>query len=191
MLAPVQPGPVMSSDVAELQELLAQVALRDRAAFQELYRRSSPKLFAICLRILKDQQEAEDALQEVFVKIWHNADRYAAPLASPQAWMNAVTRNLAIDMLRRRRPGGGEMDAAERLADDRPGPEEAAVMRSEGRRIEACLAQLDPDRAEAVRLAYVEGASYVELAERFDVPLNTMRSWLRRSLIKLRECLTR
>ena len=181
----------MTRDAVELQELLARVALRDRAAFRQLYSLASPKLFGISLRILKDQQEAEDVLQEVFVKIWHNADRYAPHVASPQAWLNAVTRNLAIDNLRRRKPGGGDLDAADRLADDSPGPEDAAVMRSEGRRIEACLAELDPDRAAAVRLAYVEGESYLELAEKFSVPLNTMRSWLRRSLIKLRECLTR
>lgn len=181
----------MTTDAAELQELLARVALRDRAAFQQLYRHTSPKLFGICLRILKDQQEAEDALQEVFVKIWHNADRYAPQVASPQAWMNAITRNLAIDGLRRRKPGGGDLDAAERLADESPGPEDAAITRSEGRRIDTCLTELEPDRAQAVRLAYVEGESYLDLAERFGVPLNTMRSWLRRSLIKLRECLTR
>ncbi|AUH66761.1 sigma-70 family RNA polymerase sigma factor [Paracoccus zhejiangensis] len=181
----------MTSDAAELQELLARVALRDRAAFRQLYQIASPKLFGICLRILKDQAEAEDVLQEVFIKIWHNADRYASQVASPQAWMNAVTRNLAIDNLRRRRPSGGDLDAAERLAEDSPGPEDAAVLRSEGRRIEACLAELEPSRAEALRLAYVEGESYLELAERFGAPLNTIRSWLRRSLIKLRECLTR
>ncbi|WBU62153.1 sigma-70 family RNA polymerase sigma factor [Paracoccus albus] len=181
----------MSSDAAELQELLARVALRDRAAFRQLYSMTSPKLFGISLRILKDQQEAEDVLQEVFVKIWHNADRYSAQVASPQAWMNAVTRNLAIDTLRRRKPGGGDLDAAESLSDDRPGPEDAAVMRSEGRRIDACLDELAPDRAEAVRLAFIEGETYQELAERFTVPLNTMRSWLRRSLLRLRECLSR
>lgn len=181
----------MTADVAELKELLARVALRDRGAFQQLYRLASPKLFGICLRILKDQQEAEDALQEVFVKIWHNADRYMPQVASPYAWMNAVTRNLAIDTLRRRKPGGGDLDAAESIADDRPGPEESALMRSEGRRIEACLEELQPDRANALRLAYVEGESYLDLSERFNVPLNTMRSWLRRSLVKLRECLTR
>ena len=181
----------MTRDAVELQELLARVALRDRAAFRQLYSLASPKLFGISLRILKDQQEAEDVLQEVFVKIWHNADRYAPQVASPQAWMNAVTRNLAIDTLRRRKPGGGDLDSAERLADDGPGPEEAAVLRSEGRRIDACLEELDPDRAAAVRLAYVEGETYHELAERFTVPLNTMRSWLRRSLIRLRECLSR
>lgn len=181
----------MTPNAAELQNLLARVALRDRAAFQQLYRDASPKLFGISLRILKDKQEAEDVLQEVFVKIWHNADRYAPHVASPQAWMNAVTRNLAIDSLRRRKPGGGDLDAAEDPADDGLNPEETAIMRSEGRLIAACLAELDPDRASAVRLAYVEGESYLELADRFDLPLNTIRSWLRRSLIKLRECLTR
>ncbi|MFD1796147.1 sigma-70 family RNA polymerase sigma factor [Paracoccus aurantiacus] len=181
----------MTPDPAELQDLLARVAMRDRAAFRQLYQVASPKLFAICLRILKDEQEAEDTLQEVFVKLWHNADRYAPQVASPHAWMNAVTRNLAIDTLRRRKPGGGDLDAVDNLADAAPGPEADAIRRSEGRRIEACLAELDPDRAQAVRLAYVEGESYLELAERFSVPLNTMRSWLRRSLIRLRECLTR
>lgn len=181
----------MTTDTAELQDLLARVALRDRNAFQRLYQTAAPKLFGICLRILKDQQEAEDVLQEVFVKIWHNADRYAPQVASPQAWMNAVTRNLAIDTLRKRKPGGGDLDAAEQIADKRPGPEDDAVMRSEGRRIDSCLAELAPEKARAVRLAYVEGESYVDLAQQFEVPLNTMRSWLRRSLIALRECLSR
>lgn len=181
----------MNADIAELQDLLARVALRDRTAFQQLYDLASPKLFGICLRILKDQQEAEDVLQEVFVKIWHNADRYAAHVASPLAWMNAVTRNLAIDTLRKRKPGGGDLDMAQQVADDRPSPEDDAVMRSEGRRIDACLAELPPQHASAVRLAYVQGESYLDLAEHFNVPLNTMRSWLRRSLIALRECLTK
>lgn len=181
----------MTSPAAELTDLLGRVALRDRAAFGELYRLAAPKLFAICLRILKDKQEAEDALQEVFVRIWHNADRYFPDVASPQAWMNTVARNHAIDILRKRKPGGGDLDAAEKLASDDPTPEQNAELRSEGRRIDNCMKELAPDRAEAVRRAYVEGDSYLELAERFSVPLNTMRSWLRRSLIQLRECLAR
>lgn len=176
---------------AELKKLLSRVHLRDRAAFAELYRLAAPKLFGICLRILKDRHEAEDALQEAFVKIWNNADHYVSGMASPQAWMNAVTRNHAIDVLRARKPGGGDLDAAEQIADGGPTPEESAEIRSEGRRIERCLAELDADLAEAVRRAYVEGDSYLELAERFSVPLNTIRSRLRRSLIRLRECLTR
>ena len=75
------------------------------------------------------------------------------------------------------------------LTDGAPGPEENAIRTSERRRIEDCFAELDGARAEAVRAAYVEGYSYKELAERHDVPLNTMRTWLRRSLAKLRDCL--
>ncbi|MDB6180860.1 sigma-70 family RNA polymerase sigma factor [Paracoccus fistulariae] len=174
----------------DLAALLARVALRDRAAFSALYQAASPKLFGICLRILRNKPEAEDALQDIFVKIWHNADRYAASRSSPYAWLNTVARNHAIDLLRARKPGGGDLDLAEQLAADEPSPEESVINASEGRRIDACMEQLPPQRGEAVRLAYVEGDSYIELAERFSVPLNTMRSWLRRSLIQLRECLS-
>lgn len=179
----------MSDDSNDLAGLIARVALRDRAAFGALYRQASPKLFAICMRLLKDRREAEDALQEVFVKIWTNADRYLPDVASPAAWLATVARNHAIDRLRTRRPGGVALDQAAELADGAPGPEASAITRSEGRRIDDCLGQLAPERAEAVRRAYVEGDSYQELSARFAVPLNTMRSWLRRSLLQLRECL--
>lgn len=178
------------SDPHDLAELLARVALRDRAAFQTMYDKAAPKLFGLCLRILKDRSEAEDAVQEIFVKIWHNADRYAATIASPQAWLNTVARNHAIDVLRARKPGGGDFDDTDTLADAGPTPEQSAISASEGRRIDGCLSALIPPRAEAIRRAYVEGDSYAELAERFAVPLNTMRSWLRRSLLQLRECLS-
>ncbi|MBY6003295.1 sigma-70 family RNA polymerase sigma factor [Salipiger bermudensis] len=180
----------MSTQAADLAHLLARVALRDRAAFKALYEAASPKLFAICLRLLKDRREAEDALQEVFVKIWHGADRFAPDLASPAAWLNTVTRNHAIDRLRALKAGSYTLDAAEQVADPGPDPEATAITSSEGRRIEGCMDGLMPERAEAVRLAYVEGESYLELSERYSVPLNTMRSWLRRSLIQLRNCLS-
>jgi RNA polymerase sigma-70 factor (ECF subfamily) len=180
----------MAVQTEEVAALLARVALKDRVAFAALYSALSPKLFAICLRLLKDRREAEDALQEVFVKIWNNADRYLPDVASPTAWMNAVARNHAIDRLRARRTAAVGLEAADAVPDPTPGPEAAAITRSEGRRIETCLETLEPARAEAVRRAYVEGDSYQELAERFAVPLNTMRSWLRRSLLQLRECLS-
>ncbi|SOC03270.1 sigma-70 family RNA polymerase sigma factor [Rhodobacter maris] len=172
-----------------LAALLARVALRDRVAFSTLYSAQGAKLFAICLRLLKDRREAEDALQDVFVKIWINADRYAPDVASPSAWLNAVARNLCIDRLRARRGDAADVEVLEALPSLAPGPEAEAIRASDGRRIAACMEGLAPERAEAVRRAYVEGESYLELAERFEVPLNTMRSWLRRSLISLRECL--
>ena len=175
----------------ELEDWLARVAQGDRAAFGALYRHSSAKLFGLTLRILKDRGEAEEALQEIYVKVWHGAGRYRANGYSPMTWLITVARNHAIDRLRRRRGADALLDEATDLADARPGPEAQAVARSERGRIEACLDELDARRAEAVRRAYLDGETYADLAARFAVPLNTMRTWLRRSLLKLRECLER
>lgn len=175
----------------DIAELIARCALRDRAAFRTLYERTSAKLFGVVLRILKDRAEAEEAIQEIYVKIWQRADRYVAGSTSPISWLVAVARNHALDILRARRPAAEDIDAALDIADLGPTPEAATVDSQERGRIEACLERLETDRADAVRGAYLDGYSYEELASRFAVPLNTMRTWLRRSLIKLRECLTR
>ncbi len=174
-----------------IAELISRVALKERAAFSRLYGETSAKLFGICLRILKDRAEAEEALQEIYVKVWQRSARFATGHASGMAWLAAVARNHSIDVLRTRRPVSSDIDEAYDLADDAPDPERSAVLGGEGRRIDACMEELDGDRARAVRGAYVEGLSYQELADRYEVPLNTMRTWLRRSLIRLRECLER
>lgn len=173
----------------DLSDLIARVALRDRAAFSLLYSQASAKLFGVCLRILKDRSEAEEALQEVFIKIWQRAGRFAAEGRNASGWLTAIARNHAIDVLRARKPVADQIDEAYDLADPSPDPESGAVMSAEGRRIDRCMELLETDRATAVKRAYVEGLSYQELAEQFRVPLNTMRTWLRRSLMKLRECL--
>ena len=139
---------------------------------------------------MRDRSEAEEALQEVYVKIWQRADRYVAGSYSPISWLVAVARNHALDTLRARKPISDDIDVALEIADLGPDPEQAAVEGGERLRIEACLGELESDKAEAVRGAYLDGFSYDELAARHNVPLNTMRTWLRRSLIKLRECLT-
>jgi RNA polymerase sigma-70 factor (ECF subfamily) len=176
----------------EIAGLINRVAIGDRGAFTELYRATSPKLFAICLRILKDRSEAEEALQEIYIKIWHKAKSYAVGAGAPSAWMTAIARNHAIDTIRARKPGAEEIDEAFDLADDTlPNPERQVVIADEGRRIDACMEELDEAHARSVRRAYVEGASYLELAEELRVPLNTVRTWLRRGLLKLRECMQR
>lgn len=175
---------------AEIESLIARVALGDRRAFDALYAATSAKLFAVSFRILDNRAEAEDTLQEVFVRIWHNAGRYRANGLSPMTWVITIARNLAIDRLRKRRAGQAPLDEAAELADLSPGPEALTIAAAERGRIAACMGQLDPDRAEAVRRAYVEGESYAELAARYGLPLNTVRTWLRRSLLKLRECLS-
>lgn len=176
---------------ADPARLIARVALADRKAFAALYRATSGKLFGVCLRMLQDRADAEEALQEIYIKVWNNAGAYRADMAQPMTWLTAIARNHALDMLRRRRQAAVELDEAGEIADPQAGPEETAVLSSEGRRIEDCMQLLEKDRADAVRAAYVEGMSYLELAGLHGVPLNTMRTWLRRSLIKLRECMDR
>ena len=180
----------MEMQSADIADLIARTALRDRTAFRTLYQRTSAKLFGVGLRILKDRSEAEEALQEVYVKIWQRADRYVAGSYSPISWLVAVARNHALDTLRARKPASDDIDVALDIADMGPDPEQAALDKGERSRIESCLAELEGDKAEAVRGAYLDGFSYDELAARHNVPLNTMRTWLRRSLLKLRECLT-
>jgi RNA polymerase sigma-70 factor (ECF subfamily) len=178
------------SGASEIADLIARCALRDRASFQDLYRRTSSKLFGVTLRILRDRSEAEEALQEVYVKIWQRSDRYIAGSYSPISWLVAIARNHCLDVLRARKPVSEDIDTALEVADAGPDPEQAAANAGERARIDACLGELDVEKADAVRGAYLDGFSYDELATRHGVPLNTMRTWLRRSLLKLRECLS-
>ena len=175
----------------DITTLIVPTSMKDRAAFDLLYRQTSAKLFGVCLRVLHDRGDAEEALQEVFVKVWTKADRFAVSDLSPISWLVAIARNHAIDRIRARRKPAADIDAALDVADPAPGPEAAVVAGGESERIYQCLDELEQDRAAAVRGAYLNGESYAELAERHKVPLNTMRTWLRRSLLKLRECLER
>ena len=178
----------MSED--PVADLIAATARADRNGFRNLYHATSAKLFGVCLRILRDKSEAEDAVQEVFTRVWLNARRYDRARARGMTWLIAIARNHAIDRLRARpATAAQDEDGATDIADRAPGPEAKAVAKDEARRIADCFDQLEPARADAVRGAYLGGLSYEELSRRHDVPMNTMRSWLRRGLMKLKECL--
>lgn len=179
------------SEREEVEKLIAQMSLGSRDAFQDLYARTSAKLFGVALRVLNDRAEAEDALQDVYVKVWNNSGRYQANGLSPMTWLITIARNTAIDRKRRHQSTQPRAELSETVADTRPGPEAEAVRASDRERLTACFEELEKQRAEAVRRAYLDGETYADLAANFDVPLNTMRTWLRRSLLKLRECLTR
>ena len=176
---------------ADIETMIQQIGQRDRSAFSMLYTNTSAKLFGVALRILNNRAEAEEVLQEAFVKIWQNADRYSANGLSPMTWLITVTRNQAIDRIRARKAPTDDIADVPGLRDHGPTPEQAALQSSERAQIDACLDELEQDRAAAVRGAYLDGFSYQELASRHEVPLNTMRTWLRRSLLKLKECLSR
>ncbi|MGR3492804.1 MAG: sigma-70 family RNA polymerase sigma factor [Shimia sp.] len=176
----------------DIEELIARVAMEDRKAFDALYSATSAKLFGICLRVLNDRAAAEEALQEVYVRIWHRADRYRANGYSPMTWLITVTRNHAIDRLRARRAVSGKMAGAvpEDLPAREPGPEALAAHASDMALLKGCLEELDAQKADAVRGAYLQGETYQELSDRLGIPLNTIRTWLRRSLLSLRACMS-
>jgi RNA polymerase sigma-70 factor (ECF subfamily) len=170
--------------------LLLRVAAGDRAAFRATYAATSAKLFGVTLRILGTRAEAEDALQEVYTRVWLHARRFDPGRGAGMTWLIAIARNHAIDRLRARPDAtAADDDALDAVADDRPGVLERLVAAGDARRIADCFATLDPDRAAAVQSAYLRGLSYQALADRHGVPLNTMRTWLRRSLQKLKECM--
>ncbi|MCV2866378.1 sigma-70 family RNA polymerase sigma factor [Albidovulum sediminicola] len=176
---------------ADIEQLILKVGLGDRNAFSTLYDATSAKLFGVCLRILNNTAEAEDAVQEAFVRIWQKSHRYGMTGNSPMTWLITLTRNLAIDRLRARAPRTADLGDVPDMRDPGPTPEAAAIAASEAARIGSCLDELEAPRADAVRGAYLKGESYQELAARHGVPLNTMRTWLRRSLLKLKDCLSR
>ncbi|MCD7058898.1 sigma-70 family RNA polymerase sigma factor [Pelagibacterium xiamenense] len=179
----------MDQGLEEIAGLIARTALADRTAFRALYARTSAKLFGVVLRILGNRSEAEDAVQDIYVKIWQRADQYREDLGSPMTWLITIARNHAIDIIRRRKPETRDIDDAREIADPKMTPEQSAANAGERARLEECLETLPEQRADAVQAAYVEGYSYQELADRFAIPLNTIRTWLRRGLIQLRECL--
>lgn len=173
-----------------LAQLLGRIGTGERAAFREIYAAASAKLFGVCLRMLRDRAEAEDALQEIFTRIWTRSHRYDPAKARAMTWMIAVARHHCIDRLRARPRLDDDPDALMTAADTAPTAEMRIVAQGEAGRFRACLGTLDDDRARAIRGAYLDGLSYEALAERHAIPLNTMRSWLRRGLQKLRECMT-
>jgi RNA polymerase sigma-70 factor, ECF subfamily len=174
----------------ELSTLLGRVAQRDRAAFADVYSATSAKLFGIILRILKRRDIADEVLQEVFVKVWDRAADFDPKIASPITWMATIARNRALDEVRRKRPDSIEDYPG--LLDIASGEESAlaAVMRGEdGKRLADCLSGLEEAKRQMVVLAYCEGLSRDELAEKYGQPANTIKTWLRRSLAQLKGCL--
>jgi RNA polymerase sigma-70 factor (ECF subfamily) len=172
---------------ADLAVLLAKVAAGDRSAFRELYQRTSAKLYASVRRILGSNAAAEDAVQEAYVRIWRRAGDFDASIGSPIAWMTTIARHAAIDMARR---GPERISAASGELDDGIADRGAAPDGALGSaRLMSCLEGLEADRRGMVLLAYCYGWSREELARRFDRPVATVKTLLRRSLIALKDCL--
>jgi RNA polymerase sigma factor (sigma-70 family) len=187
----------------ELAQLLARSGLGDRAAFARLYERTAGHLLAVVLRIQRDRALAEDLLQEVYINVWKAAGDFDAARAQPLTWLTRIARNKAIDSLRRQSTqpqldsasaGSDDADAPDRIAatpDDGPGPLDLLARASQARELDHCLRALSAPQRQSVALAFYDGLSHAEVAERLREPLGTVKSWVRRALQTLRGCLER
>lgn len=175
----------------ELAIALGMAGEGDRAAFRRVYEATSAKLLGVTLRILADRQLAEDVLQDTYLTVWKKAGSFDASRASPITWLVTIARNRAIDRLRSgvaaRR--STTIDDAFQVADDGPSPAQALETGDDMRRLNDCLGELDDRTGGAIRTAFIEGVTYDALASRENVPLGTMKSWIRRGLMRLRACL--
>jgi RNA polymerase sigma-70 factor (ECF subfamily) len=170
---------------------LARIPAGDRTALQAVYRLTSAKLFGVCLRILGERSEAEDVLQEIYVTVWRRAADFDAGRGSPMTWLIAIARNRAIDRLRATRVSRHmhPIDAASELADGAPAADSVLAGAEEQSRLHGCLDALATHENAALRGAFFDGNTYDELAMRMKVPLGTMKSWIRRAMIKLKACM--
>jgi RNA polymerase sigma-70 factor (ECF subfamily) len=177
----------------QLAALLAQCALKNQRAFEDLYRLTASKLYGVALRILRRQDWAEEVLQECYVNIWNHAADYAAAKSAPLTWMTSIVRNRCLDWLRRPRTEatGEEYDiAVEAWQDDAPGPVEQLMASSEAAALARCLQQLESKQRQSIMLAFFNGLSHSELASHMKQPLGTVKTWVRRGLERLEGCLS-
>ena len=173
----------------ETVALLRRCANQDRVAFRQLYDRWSGRLHGIALRVTRQPSLAADAVHDAFVQIWQQAGRFDPSRGSPEAFLVTIVRYRALDILRR---GAREVVGYEQSVeqeDESPDALARLVSTSEGAALQRCLDLLDPDRRKLIIMAFVDGLSHSELATRTGAPLGTLKSWIRRSLLSLRECL--
>jgi RNA polymerase sigma-70 factor (ECF subfamily) len=174
----------------ELVWLLAAVAKGDEAAFARLYAATRAKLYGMVLRILRRQDLADEVMQESYLKIWRSAGQFDPLRATPITWMVAIARNRAIDLLRSRAEASTEDEPeAMDLAAENPDPLARREVSEELQRLLACIGRLSPTRQRLVLLAYYNGWSREQLGAELETPVSTIKTWLRRSLLEIRECL--
>jgi RNA polymerase sigma-70 factor (ECF subfamily) len=172
--------------------LLTAVAGGDQRAFARLYALCSPHLYALLLRMLRRRDWAEEALQDCFLKIWQKSESYAPARGAPMAWLMTIARYRALDLLRAKRPEVPEAElAAVPMIEINPtdDPERRAAEREGVGLLERCMQSLQPEQRQSVLLAYYEGYTHSELTRKFKAPLGTVKSWVRRGLQKLQECM--
>lgn len=188
--------PMDSSDLP-LIALLDRVGRQDHAALKELYDLCSPKLYGLALRVVRNPEWAQDVLQDAFITMWRSAADYRSSLSPPMAWLGVIVRSRGLDLLRRHAAQRShltqELDEslADTLASDSPTPLDTALASEQAWALHQCLSQLDNRQREVVDLAYARDLSHSQLAQQLNLPLGTVKTWIRRGLDQLRTCMAR
>lgn len=174
-----------------MAQLLSRTGLGDRSAFTDLYELSNAKLFAVSLRIVGERHVAEEVLQDCFVKIWHHAADYAVAKSAPMTWMTAIVRNRSLDLVRRPQLEVSDEDDffALNMEDEAPTPPEQLAAKRDEAEITRCMKGLDGEQNKAISLAFFQGLSHSEVADKLGKPLGTVKTHIRRGLLKLKNCL--
>lgn len=181
------------AQAALLVELLQDTARHDRKAFSDLYAATSGKLFGVILRIVRDRDDASEVLQESYLRIWRRAANYRVEKGAPMSWMIAIARNGALDRYRSQQAAAPARDVADidDHPDPGPNPLEETIRRKEAQALSGCLDELESRQRDCIVMAFQEGFTHLELSERLNCPLGTVKSWIRRGLGRLKECLER
>ncbi len=180
----------------EIERLLSRISLRDAVAFKALYAIAAKRLLAVAYRVLQDRAMAEDVAQEVFIKIWNQSVPRLIGQNLSLAWLCVVTRNRAIDALRKKKPetplfwvddkGTEHSHDAE---DESASPLPQLIANQEGARLGGCMSQLEAGPRQAMLLAFYDGLTHIQIAARMHRPLGTVKAWTRRSLARLKGCM--
>jgi RNA polymerase sigma factor (sigma-70 family) len=179
-----------SSPALDLNHALGQCAQGDRGALRAVYDSEAPRMLGVAIRLLRRRALAEEAVHDTFLQVWRKADSFDPARGDARSWLYAILRNRALNILR----GETRTDLVEDfepmgLVSDEENPETLMLRLSDTGSLRRCLERLEPARRQAITLAYIHGLSHGELAGRLGVPLGTIKSWIRRSLISLRECM--
>jgi RNA polymerase sigma-70 factor (ECF subfamily) len=180
----------IASGGRDLDDALRRCAKGDRTALRRIYDLEAPRMLGVAMRLLRRRALAEEAVHDAFMQVWQRADSFDPVRGNARTWLYAVLRNRSLNILR----SESRTDLVEDfepmgLMSEEDGPETVLLRLSDAGRLKVCLEQLEPLRREAITLAYIQGLTHGELAGRLGVPLGTAKSWIRRSLSSLRECL--
>lgn len=170
------------------ETLLGRCADDDEAAFRQIYDLGAPRLYAVALRITRQPALAADAVHDAFLQVWQHADRFDVARGSAETWLISLTRYRALDLIRRTGRESVDVEVPEQVDAD-PDPFERLSRDREGAALHRCLDTLESDKRQLVVMAFIDGLSHSELADRLNCPLGTVKSWIRRGLQDLRRCL--